>query len=414
MRPGQRLPLEFAYARELLQAGQNQAALQAFDVLEQDIKAVSPELWEAQGSAIVIQRATTWLRIAEEQNCHQGNTPDSCLLPIRGQGIHLKREGATRAGRGPERAPRSRPQEPRGPVAPERRLHDARRLPGERAPRAAHPARGLRVGSSAAPVRERGQEDRDRRLRPVRRGRARRLRRRRPPRPGPLGHRPRRPAALLPQPRRRHLRGSVGAGRPARDHRRAQHGPGGLRQRRAGGHPGPARGVDEDGRALPALAAAERRRRPLRRRDQGGGPAALRPHPDRHLVRLRRRRMARPVRRERVRARRRDGAGRSPPVRALPQQPRRHLQRGGARIRRRGRRLRQGRGERRLRQRRPAGPLRLRPGRGQRPVPQRRARRRRRVALHRRRPRGRASPSPCTASGPSSSTTTTTDGRTST
>ena len=97
MRPGQRLPLEFAYARELLQAGQNQAALRAFDVLEQDIKAVSPELWEAQGSAIVIQRATTWLRIAEEQNCHQGNTPDSCLLPIRGQGIHLKREGATRA-----------------------------------------------------------------------------------------------------------------------------------------------------------------------------------------------------------------------------------------------------------------------------------------------------------------------------
>jgi hypothetical protein len=59
MRPGQRLPLEFAYARELLQAGQNQAALRAFDVLEQDIKAVSPELWEAQGSAIVIQRATT-------------------------------------------------------------------------------------------------------------------------------------------------------------------------------------------------------------------------------------------------------------------------------------------------------------------------------------------------------------------
>ena len=97
MRPALRLPLEFAYARELVQAGENEAALQAFADLEQDIKGVSPALWQAQGSAILIQKATTWLRIAEEQNCHQGNTPESCLLPIRGEGVHRKREGATRA-----------------------------------------------------------------------------------------------------------------------------------------------------------------------------------------------------------------------------------------------------------------------------------------------------------------------------
>jgi hypothetical protein len=97
LRPGQRLQLEFVHARELLQAGENEAALQAVVALEEEIKALSPALWEKQGSTILIQRATTHLRIAEEQNCHQGNTPDSCLLPIRGEGVHRKREGATRA-----------------------------------------------------------------------------------------------------------------------------------------------------------------------------------------------------------------------------------------------------------------------------------------------------------------------------
>lgn len=97
LRPGPRLELTFAYATELLQAGQNEAALQAVVALEQDIKAASPALWEAQGSVILMLKAMTYLRIAEEQNCHQGNTRDSCLLPIRGEGVHLKREGATRA-----------------------------------------------------------------------------------------------------------------------------------------------------------------------------------------------------------------------------------------------------------------------------------------------------------------------------
>jgi hypothetical protein len=95
--PGRRLAIEFGYARELLQAGQNQEALQAVLALEQDVKAVSAQLWAAQGAAILILRATTYLRIAEEENCHQGNTRDSCLLPIRGEGVHKKREGATRA-----------------------------------------------------------------------------------------------------------------------------------------------------------------------------------------------------------------------------------------------------------------------------------------------------------------------------
>ena len=95
--PGRRLAVEFGYARELLQAGENQAALQAVLALEEDLKASAPGLWESQGAAVVILKATTYLRMAEEQNCHQSNNKDSCLLPIRGEGVHQKKEGATRA-----------------------------------------------------------------------------------------------------------------------------------------------------------------------------------------------------------------------------------------------------------------------------------------------------------------------------
>jgi len=95
--PGRRLGLRFAYARELLQAGQIPAALEAIEALEEDVKTSAPAVWQAHSSEILILKATASLRLAEEQNCHQGNTRDSCLLPIRGEGIHRRREGATRA-----------------------------------------------------------------------------------------------------------------------------------------------------------------------------------------------------------------------------------------------------------------------------------------------------------------------------
>jgi VCBS repeat protein/ASPIC/UnbV protein len=88
-----RLALRFAYAKDLLNAGQIQDALAAIDALQVDLKATR---WTS-GSEELVLKAMAYLRLGEEQNCHQGNTRDSCLLPIRGQGIHLKREGSTRA-----------------------------------------------------------------------------------------------------------------------------------------------------------------------------------------------------------------------------------------------------------------------------------------------------------------------------
>jgi hypothetical protein len=93
----ERLRLRLNLARELLHAGQIEESIQAFDSLEEDAKANAPAVWEAQGNGFEVLKATAYLRMGEEQNCHQANNRDSCLLPLRGEGIHRRREGSTRA-----------------------------------------------------------------------------------------------------------------------------------------------------------------------------------------------------------------------------------------------------------------------------------------------------------------------------
>ena len=43
------------------------------------------------------QLALTFLRAAENQNCVDNNTAESCLLPIRGSGVHVKKDYARQA-----------------------------------------------------------------------------------------------------------------------------------------------------------------------------------------------------------------------------------------------------------------------------------------------------------------------------
>jgi hypothetical protein len=93
----ERLGLRLNYAAELLNAGRIQESLQALDVLQHDAETSDPKAWRRGAATALTQRAMAYLRMAEEQNCHLGNTRDSCLFPIQGQGIHQKREGATHA-----------------------------------------------------------------------------------------------------------------------------------------------------------------------------------------------------------------------------------------------------------------------------------------------------------------------------
>ncbi len=93
----ERLSLRLSYASALLAAGRTEDSLAALDALQQDIEQTAPTAWPAKRNLVQLARATAYLRLGEEQNCHQSNNRDSCLMPIRGEGVHQKREGAERA-----------------------------------------------------------------------------------------------------------------------------------------------------------------------------------------------------------------------------------------------------------------------------------------------------------------------------
>ena len=329
-------------------------------------------------------QATTLMRWGEEQNCVLGHNRDSCLLPIKGQGVHTRREGSTRAIGVLERVLKLDPSNLRARWLLNIAHMTLGSYPDGVAPRflippsafaAAHPlpafenvagAVGLDIyGVSGGAVLEDLDEDGrlDVMVTAIGFGDQMRVFRN------------------VGRPLRRRD-GRVGADRP---HRRAQHGHRRLRQRRPARRAGAARRLDGRGRPVPDVAAAQSRRAALRRRDQGRRPAAPAAVADRDVARFRRRRVPRSVRRQRVRR-----AG-DQPVRALSQQPRRHLHRDRQGVRRRPGRLRQGRRQRRLRQRRRSRHLRV-GGAGRQPAaPQRRAGAARvdRLALHQRRRPGR-------------------------
>jgi hypothetical protein len=93
----ERLNLRYLYASTLLGAGRIGESLSAADALRADVVLHAPERLDLDRPEIELLRAKAYLRLAEEQNCHLAANRDSCLLPIRGGGVHQKREGATRA-----------------------------------------------------------------------------------------------------------------------------------------------------------------------------------------------------------------------------------------------------------------------------------------------------------------------------
>jgi hypothetical protein len=92
-----RFDTQFAHAKELLHAGRSEDAVRALEELERSAAATAPEAWRANRTTVLLLKGTAFLRMAEEQNCCSNNNRDSCLLPIKGEGIHKKREGSTRA-----------------------------------------------------------------------------------------------------------------------------------------------------------------------------------------------------------------------------------------------------------------------------------------------------------------------------
>ena len=89
--------LHLAYASELMRAGKTEEAIRELDALELDVRVSDRDGWQRAKPGIILAQAIAHLRLGEDQNCCARNTPDSCLLPIKGDGVHTLPFGSQRA-----------------------------------------------------------------------------------------------------------------------------------------------------------------------------------------------------------------------------------------------------------------------------------------------------------------------------
>ncbi len=82
------------YADALLDVGRSEEALAAFIRLEQHLEATRPTLTPNFMLGLLCSKAVCHLRIGEQENCLHNHNADSCLLPIRGGGVHLAPRGS--------------------------------------------------------------------------------------------------------------------------------------------------------------------------------------------------------------------------------------------------------------------------------------------------------------------------------
>jgi hypothetical protein len=96
--PHQRLELRWQLANQLLQAGQNEAALHDYESLAAGIRddpAAPPDAL----TEILLNEAVCDLRIGERANCMLHHNADSCLFPLQGGGIHQLPQGSRAAAK---------------------------------------------------------------------------------------------------------------------------------------------------------------------------------------------------------------------------------------------------------------------------------------------------------------------------
>ena len=91
------LTLRLRYARQLLGAGQFDECVRVLDGVLEDARSLGPKVTSRARIQVLNMKAAAYMRMAEEQNCHLTTSKDACLLPIRGGGVHTKRQGATLA-----------------------------------------------------------------------------------------------------------------------------------------------------------------------------------------------------------------------------------------------------------------------------------------------------------------------------
>jgi hypothetical protein len=80
-----------------LQLGDEGAAIEHLTAAYELLPVVAGDLEREVAEQTVLDLAIAHLRLGETQNCCQRNTPESCILPIRGSGVHVDQEGSRAA-----------------------------------------------------------------------------------------------------------------------------------------------------------------------------------------------------------------------------------------------------------------------------------------------------------------------------
>lgn len=91
--PAPRISQQIRLAKELLQAGHSADAIELFATAAVE----APRFGIRTRPSLANMLALSYLRLGEQQNCIEQHNTESCLLPIRGNGVHQQPEGSRRA-----------------------------------------------------------------------------------------------------------------------------------------------------------------------------------------------------------------------------------------------------------------------------------------------------------------------------
>src|SRR5438445_8648405 len=91
------LDLDSRYATELLLAGKSWEAIEEFTRLDAFTRTSGVNFGSQTRSSLRHFLAIAFLRLGEQENCLTNHTIDSCLVPIRGNGIHKIQRGSRKA-----------------------------------------------------------------------------------------------------------------------------------------------------------------------------------------------------------------------------------------------------------------------------------------------------------------------------
>ncbi len=85
-------------AQEMIYAGDTQEAIELLESMLEEIEEPGNENLQARFTEDVLDLlALAWLRLGEQQNCVTNHSAESCLFPIRGEGLHTLTEGSEKA-----------------------------------------------------------------------------------------------------------------------------------------------------------------------------------------------------------------------------------------------------------------------------------------------------------------------------